>query len=116
MAKNSHNALRRKGFKLVPLKTVSLRVPSDLWERCGWKAVANGVNRTEFVRDTLTTATRDAKPPELREFRGIAASESELDLWEKSAAYRERSSLEDWVRYILNTVAESDAKDGYDQD
>lgn len=87
MSKKSHSALRRQGYKLSPLKTVSLRVQPELWQKCGWSAAANGVDRSEFVRDTLASATRDAKPPIPQEFERIPGGVAERAEWEKWAEH-----------------------------
>jgi len=91
------------------MTVVSLRVPADLWERCGWMAEAKGVNRNEWVRTTLDNASRDAKPPNPREFRGIEASGEEWAEWERVAEGYGRP-LSALIRDAFNHLATFDEK------
>lgn len=88
--------------------TVTLRIGSELWERCGWAAAARNVNRSDFVRNTLANATRDALPPIPREFKGVSGSPEELAAWQRSAEMHGHRSLEDWTREVLTFVAKRD--------
>jgi uncharacterized protein (DUF1778 family) len=90
MPKKSNRALRQAGFKMPRMETVSLRIQPDLWEKCDWAAAAMKVDRSEFVRDTLADATRDAKPPVPRQFRGIEGTPAQVQQWEKAAALLEK--------------------------
>ena len=86
MAKKSPRALRQAGLKQPRMETVSLRILPDLWERCAWAAAALKVDRSEWVRDTLADACRDAKPPIPREFTGVESTPDKRAQWEKAAA------------------------------
>jgi len=109
MAK-TRRALRNQGFRLEPLEVVSLRLHPEIIERCGWAAKAKGWTRTEFIRHTLADATRDAKPPNGREFRGLAASSEEWAAWSWVAEQR-GEPIEDTMRTLLNrAVAIYEAK------
>ena len=90
MRKKSHSAMRRQGFILPPLKTVSLRIQTDLWERCGWAAAALKVDRSSFVRDTLEDATKNAKPLVPLPFTGIAGTAEQRAQWERAAKLVEK--------------------------
>lgn len=98
------------------MQTVSLRIQPEVWTRCGWAAAEKGVDRSEFARNALANASRDAASPIPRQFRGLVPTASELDLWQKSADYRNCASLEDWARFVLNTVAAGDTNDESDKE
>jgi hypothetical protein len=108
MGPKTRRVLRRQGFRLEPLAVVSLRIQPEIWERCDWAATAKGVNRQEWVRDTLASASRDAKPPQPRCFRGLHVSGAELDAWEQVAA-RRGHTLDSLIRKIFNNAAAKDA-------
>lgn len=82
MRATSRSALRKKGFKLEALTPVSLRLPAEIWEKCGWAADAVGLTRTEFVRNTLARATQGAEPPATAKSRMILASAEEWKAWQ----------------------------------
>jgi len=87
MLSTRRSVLRKKGFKLTPLTPVSLRLPAELWEKCGWVAEAVGATRTEFVRNTLHNATKCAQPPANAKSRMILAPTKQWDSWEKIAQH-----------------------------
>ena len=86
------------------MQTVSLRFCPNLWERCGWQATAMKVDRSEFVRDTLEGATKNAKPPIPRQFRGVSGSPSQMELWDKAAAQLEVPT-EEFARQAMDYAA-----------
>ena len=91
MRTTRRSVLRKKGFKLAPLTAVSLRVPADIWEKCGWAAEAVGLTRTEFVRNTLEHATKHAQAPGNAKSRMIWASPEEWKAWQEIALHYELS-------------------------
>jgi hypothetical protein len=110
MRKTSRRALRNQGSRLEPLEVVSLRLQPDIIERCQWAADAKGICRTEFMRASLADATRDAKPPNGREFRGIEASAAESERW-AGVANRHALPLDDLIRQAMNQFCDwSDSK------
>lgn len=102
MPRTSRRALRSSARKPGPLAVVSLRVTLDTWARCEWAALAKGVTRNEFVRNTLDDATRDAKPPELRSFRGVGSAREQAR-WRDVAA-RYGFSDDEFLRKAANIV------------
>jgi hypothetical protein len=105
MRNQRRNVLRKSGFKLEPLAPISLRVPSELWEKCAWAAESVGLNRTEFVRNALTYATKDSQPPENAKSRMILGSAEEWAAWRR-AAQKRGESLDSLMRTVMNKVAE----------
>jgi hypothetical protein len=102
MRKKTRTVLRKSGHKPPPLAVVSIRVSLDTWTRCGWAAQAKGVNRNEFVRDTLADATRNAKAPNTAECRGLG-SESEQAAWECTAKHY-GLTVDEFMRQSANVV------------
>ena len=96
--------MRRQAFKMPRMETVSLRIQPDLWERCNWAAAAMKVDRSEWVRVTLADATRDAKPPTPRQFRGVEGTPAQLEQWEKAAAQLQ-IPIEELARQALDYAA-----------
>src|SRR4051794_12028809 len=103
MRPRSRSVLRKQGFQLAPLIPVSLRLPAELWQKCGWAAEAVGLNRTEFVRNALTHATKNAQPPEDAKSRMILASNEEWGAWQE-AAHQIGTPLPDLIRRLLTRV------------
>jgi hypothetical protein len=89
MRADQRDVLRRSANKRDRLLPVSIRIPLDLWEKCGWAAEVVGLSRTEFVRNTLTHATRDTQPPENAKSRMILASDDEWRTWQAIAEHFE---------------------------
>ena len=104
MVKKTNRALRQAGFKMPRMETVSLRIPPDIWEKCGWAAATLRVDRSEFVRDTLEDATKNAKPPIPRQFRGVEGSASQNEQWEKAAAHLQ-IPIEEFAKQAMDYAA-----------
>ena len=104
MAKSTHRALRQAGFKMPRMETVSLRIQPDLWQKCDWAAAARKVDRSEFVRDTLEEATKNAQPPIPRRFRGVEGTPAQVEQWEKAAAQLQ-VSIEEFAMQALDYAA-----------
>jgi hypothetical protein len=104
MRKKSRTALRKAGFRLPALQVVSLRIQPDVWRRCAWAAIAKGVNRQEWIRNTLADASRDAHPPEAGCFRGLG-SPGERAEWDRIAA-RYGSTVEKFLVYAANKAVQ----------
>src|SRR4051812_37727568 len=105
MAPNRRSVLRKQGFKLEPLIPISLRLPAELWQKCGWAAESVGLNRTEFVRNALNHATKNAQPPEDAKSRMILASNEEWSAWQE-AAKRHGAPVSEVMRRLMNRLAE----------
>jgi hypothetical protein len=104
MRKKSRAVLRRSGHKLPPLALVSLRVQPETWARCAWAAAAKGLKRNEFVRATLADATRDAKPPNDADCRGLGTPGEQTE-WAR-VAKRYGMSVGAFVVWATNKAAE----------
>ena len=103
MKKNSRREIRKKGFRPPPLSIVSLRIEPEIWTKCDWAGRAKGQTRSDFVRDALANATRDAKPPSPREFVGFPVPESELARWQELAEHR-NEEVSTTVRTYMNAA------------
>jgi hypothetical protein len=85
MSTKPPGVLRSANRKTAPLKPVSIRIPTDLWEKCAWAAAAVGLDRTTFVRNALASVAKDAKPPADAKSRMILASDDEWRAWDEIA-------------------------------
>jgi hypothetical protein len=108
MSRRTRAVLRKSGHKLPPLVAVSLRIEPEIWERAEWAALARGVNRQQWIRDTLANASQGAKPPEPRCFRGVHVAGAELEKWERVAA-RRGHTVESLIRKVFTAAAAKDA-------
>jgi len=102
MGKRTRAVLRKTGHRLPPLKIVSLRIEADVFERCQWAATARSTTRSQFIRDTLNIATKDARPTVHRRFRGLG-TESEQARW-RQVAERYGLTEDDFIRRAANVV------------
>src|SRR3954447_8585127 len=103
MRRTQRSVLRKQGFKLPPLTPVSLRLPTELWEKCGWAAEVVGLSRTEFVRNTLANATKATQRPENAKSRMILASAAEWRNWHAIARYC-NVPLDEMIRKAMNRL------------
>lgn len=97
--------LRKTRPPSAPLRPISLRLPVELWEKCGWAAAAAGLDRGTFVRNTLTHATQGIERPKNGQNREILASQAEWEAWEKLAKQYDLGTV-DLVRRLLNRAVE----------
>src|SRR3954466_15511342 len=103
MRANHSHVLRQSRRQNQRLTPVSLRVPAELWRKCEWAAAAVGLDRTAFVRNTLTHAARDAQPPADAKSRMILATSEEWEAWEEMA--RDHNTTVDYlIRRSLNRL------------
>ncbi len=80
--KTAHSrVLRKSRDPSAPLKPIGLRLPAELWEKCGWAAAASGLDRSTYVRNTLTDATQGIERPQNAQNREILASQAEWTAW-----------------------------------
>lgn len=87
MTRPSRAERRRQGFKLPPMRSVSLRIPVEIWEKLGWLAIERNRDKSEVIRDILEHGTRNARDPESRKHRRIRATEAEWQAWEDMAEH-----------------------------
>jgi hypothetical protein len=101
MRTRTRRALRESGFKLDSMTPISLRVPAELWAKCGFEAKAQGLDRAEFVRSVLYRATRDTQPPKTSESCEIQAPAETWAEWRKMAE-RVNRPVDVFVTAVMN--------------
>lgn len=103
----NRSAMRRQGFKLNPLTTISVRIEPEIYARCDWAAAARGIRRSEFIRNTLARATEDAKPPKQRESRGLDVAGEQWAEWEEIASRRGHTA-ESFIHHLMAYYLQQD--------
>jgi hypothetical protein len=87
-------------------KPVTLRLPNKIVQKIGWKAAEEEVTSNEIIRQILTDAVKDAKPPITLEYRRFAASDSEWQRWQDLADHL-RVDLSELLRQVLNRLCDT---------
>jgi len=95
------SVLRHAGSDAERLIPISLRVPQELWDKCGWAAATVGLDRSTFVRNALSYVTRNAKPPANAQSREILASDEEWAAWDELAKTY-NTTIDFLARHSLN--------------
>jgi hypothetical protein len=110
MKRNDRRVLQQKSAQRDFLTPVSIRIQPEIWQKCGWAAAEVGLDRSAFVRNTLSYATRDVERPEGTKSREIKGSADEWEKWDGLSRQID-CPVPELVRRCLNGLVERYYKD-----